>query len=118
MELQNQTGLPSRQDPGPELSAVLHSGAGKHVLVLEASRARNDLDASSTSDDGVASAMAALPFVERLSTDSLIDANSSNGLAELDFAQVPLHRIPSPEDACLVVEGNAYRRICLGPQQC
>jgi len=79
---------------------VLHSGARKHVLVLEASRARNELAASSTSDDGVASAVAALPFAERLKTDGLINTDSSNGQAELDFAQVPLHCIPSPENAC------------------
>ncbi len=79
---------------------MLHSGARKHVLVLEASRARNELAASSTSDDGVASAVAALPFAERLKTDSLIKTDSSNGQAEIDFAKVPLHCIPSSENAC------------------
>ena len=58
--------------------------------MLEASAAAEAVPAGSASGDCVSSAVAGLPFAERLTTDSLINAGSSSSLAPLDLAQVLL----------------------------
>ena len=75
--------------------AVLRAGARTRVLVLEASAAGS---ATTAVTDCASSAVAALPFAERLTTDSLIDTNSSSSPAPLDLTQVlilcPVHCAP------------------------
>lgn len=58
------------------------------MLVLEAARATDEAAAGSRPPDSVASAVAAHPFAERMSTDSLTSADSSASQPSIDFAKV------------------------------
>ena len=69
---------------------LLCSGAKRGVLVLEASAAADAMSASSASADSASAAVAERPSARRLSTESLIDADSCSSHALLDLTEVPI----------------------------